>query len=241
MRNLKLNTEEQRVTILDSRFYKHNDEYFPGVTTVLDAYPKGGYFVKWLKDMGSNADDVIDKALALGSEVHNAIDNLIKGHTLTYINENGNQTYSYEGWVMINKFIEFSKFVKIISSEQVLTSEKRQLGGTVDLICEIDGETWLVDYKTSKAIYKTNQIQLAIYRKMLEENGTKIDRHGVLWLNSATRTNKGFTQGKGWQLKEFTDSYEKDLRLFDITHELWLEENTKYNPNNLEFDNVIKL
>ena len=48
-------------------------------------------------------------------------------------------------------------------------------------------------------------------------------------------------QGKGWQLKEFTDTFHKDLELFNMTHELWLEENDNYNPNNIEFDNELKL
>lgn len=242
MKNLVLNEKTQRVSIFDNRFYVGGDgQFFPGVTTVLDAYPKGAFYSKWLKELGTSADQVIQKALELGSEVHNAIDDLTKGRELTYIDTLGNNYYSYEGWVMIEKFVQFAKYIKIISSEQVIVSESRELGGTVDLICEIEGETWLIDYKTSKAIYKTNELQLAIYRKMLEESGIKIDRHGVLWLNAATRTDKGYTQGKGWQLKEFTDSYAHDLKLFEITHQLWLEENDKYNPKNIEFSNTLKL
>lgn len=242
MKNLVLNEKTQRVSIFDNRFYAGGDgQFFPGVTTVLDAYPKGAFYSKWLKELGTSADQVIQKALELGSEVHNAIDDLTKGRELTYIDKLGNNYYSYEAWCMIEKFVQFAKYINIISSEQVIVSKLRELGGTVDLICEIEGETWLIDYKTSKAIYKTNELQLAIYRKMLEESGIKIDRHGVLWLNAATRTDKGFTQGKGWQLKEFTDSYTHDLKLFEMTHKLWLEENDKYNPKNIEFSNTLKL
>ena len=242
MKHLVLNESTQRVTILDNRFYKTEEGlFYPGVTTVLDAYPKGGFYTKWLKELGTSADMVIQKAFDLGSEVHNAIDDLTKGRKLLFMDTLGNNLFSYEAWVMIGKFVQFAKYIKIISSEQIVVSNQRQLGGTVDLICEIEGETWLIDYKTSKAIYKTNQIQLACYRNMLEESGLKIDRHGVLWLNAATRTDKGFMQGKGWQLKEFTESYEQDLNLFDITHQLWLEENDNYNPNNIEFDNELSL
>ena len=240
MKHLILNEQTQRVSILDNRFYKtETDEFYPGVTTVLDAYPKGGFYTQWLKEMGNAADTVIQKAFDLGSEVHNAIDSLTKGKELKFMDANGNSLFTYEAWLMINKFYQFSKHIKIISSEQVVLDHQYKLGGTVDLICEIDGERWLIDYKTSKAIYKTNQIQLAAYRSMLADD--KITKHGVLWLNAATRTEKSFTQGKGWQLISFSDSYEHDLELFRMTHRLWLEENDKYNPNNVEFDNVLKL
>ena len=174
MKHLVLNSETQRVSILDNRFYKTEEgNFYPGVTTVLDAYPKGGFYTKWLKELGTSADVVIQKAFDLGSEVHNAIDDLTKGKKLIYMDGLGNNLFSYEAWVMIGKFVQFAKYVKIVSSEQVIVSDHMKLGGTVDLICEIEGERWLIDYKTSKAIYKTNQLQLAAYRNMLDSKESR--------------------------------------------------------------------
>jgi len=242
MKNLHLDKKTQRVTIQDTRFYKHKDDFYPGVTTVLGAYPKGAFLNQWYKEVGTNADIIIQKAFKLGSAVHNAIEDFQNGIELRFMDEYGNKNFTYEAWKMIVKYTEFHKFIDSVDGiEMILTSEKYKLGGTLDLLCKIDGETWLLDHKTSKSIWKTNQLQLAIYRKMLEDLGIEIHRHGILWLNAHTRTEKGFMQGKGWQIKEFTDSYEKDLNLFHITHELWNEENQKFNPNNIEFDNVLKL
>jgi len=42
-----------KIQILDERFYTLDKEtYYPSVTTILNAYPKGHYFNEWLKDNG---------------------------------------------------------------------------------------------------------------------------------------------------------------------------------------------
>src|SRR5690606_35838335 len=128
-----------------------------------------------------------------------------------------------------------------LSAETQLFSESLRLGGTTDLVLRINGETWMIDFKTSNGIYKTNELQLAIYKEMWDEKNTpKIDRYGVLWLNSQTRTEKEF-QGVGWQLKEFTSLHAHNVKLFHHTRALWDEENPNYKPRNLSYPNSFKL
>lgn len=237
--NEKLN----RVDVLDERFYTMDGKtFYPSVTTVLNVYPKGFGFQDWLKQVGYNADIVVKKAAEQGSNVHNAIDDFLGGKELVWI-QDGKENFTLKEWQMISKFMEFhDKYVKgnSFSSETMLWSDKLKLGGTGDLVCMIDGENWLIDYKTSNALYKTNEMQLAAYKEMWDEkNDPKIDRYGILWLNSLHRTEKQF-QGIGWHLKELTSKHEHNLKLFKHTRALWDEENPNYKPKNLSYSNTFK-
>jgi len=243
---LFLDKKVQQVNILDERFYTiDNKIFYPSVTTVLNAYPKGFAFEEWLRNTGQNSKQIVAEAARQGSVVHNSIDDFVKGSELTWINESGKELYTLLEWQMICRFVEFFKFVdknQPFEAEQILFSHAHRLGGTTDLVCMIDGERWLIDYKSSNAIHTTNRLQLAVYKAMYEHlHKTKIDRYGVLWLKASTRTDKGFMQGKGWQIKEFTDSYEKDIKLFKATRALWDEENPNYKPKNLSYPNTLSL
>jgi hypothetical protein len=65
-------------------------------------------------------------------------------------------------------------------------------GGTMDLFCEIDGETWLLDFKTNKSgAYPETALQLAAGRfaEFIGRPGDpkrypvpKVDRCGVVWI-----------------------------------------------------------
>lgn len=59
----------------------------------------------------------------------------------------------------------------------------RMLAGTFDLLAWIDGELWLLDYKTSKDIYTSHALQLAGYEGMRIDLGLRpVDRMGVVLL-----------------------------------------------------------
>lgn len=233
-----------RVDVLDERFYtKDGETFYPSVTTVLNVYPKGYGYQDWLKQVGYNADLVMNRAAERGSNVHNAIESFLNGQELVWITPDGKENFTLDEWEMISKFMEFyERYLKDsdLAVETLLWSDEMRLGGTADLVCTIDGETWLIDYKTSNALYKTNEMQLAAYRAMWDEkNSPTIDRYGVLWLNSSHRTEKQF-QGIGWVLQEFTKSHDHNLKLYQHTRALWDEENPNYKPKNLVFSNSFK-
>lgn len=240
-----LNEKLKKINVLDERFYTlDNITFYPSVTTVLEVYPKGKHFKDWLKANGFNADTIMNKAATQGSNVHNAIEDILNGSELQWINKDGQEAYTLVEWQMINKYMEFhSQCVnEVVSIESMLFSETLKLGGTGDLVCMINGERWFIDHKTSKNIYKTNEIQLAVYKEMWDEMhpDQPIQRYGVLWLNAATRTNKEF-QGVGWQIKEFTKNHEHNLKLYHHTRSLWDEENPNYKPKNLIYPSLISL
>ena len=83
------NEETGTVEILDNRFYwnEKTQEYYPSVTTILDAYPKGFGYTNWLKQVGYNADIIVRKAGEEGSLVHNLIETYLAGQELTWYEE----------------------------------------------------------------------------------------------------------------------------------------------------------
>ena len=72
--------------------------------------------------------------------------------------------------------------VKFLDTEKIIYSEKLFVAGTVDFVCEIDGQRWIGDIKTSgSGIYAENFFQCAGYDIMLEEMGEpKADGYLIL-------------------------------------------------------------
>lgn len=133
----------KQINFLDQRFYTlDNEVFYPSVTTVLGVYPKGYGFNKWLKENGEQADEILKEAGEVGSKVHDAIDQIIKGGEVKwtrhfidtiqlstvedmqkFIDDCNNgleskyhkevQYYSMEEWQMILKFIDFASGFKV--------------------------------------------------------------------------------------------------------------------------------
>lgn len=272
------NPDNKRIQVMDDRFYtKDGEKFYPSVTTVLQAYPKGPYYDKWLKENGFDADEILKEAGEQGSNVHDGIDRLIKGEEVTwtthlvdtyqlrtveshlqFIEDKNNgmlskylkeiEHFTLNEWVMINRFIDFCTQCEpeFEANEINLIVEELELGGTLDIICNIRGERWLIDAKTSNMIHKTHELQLAAYATMwnLTYPDYPIDRVGVLWLKAQTRgedkQGKKY-QGAGWQLKEFDKSYEENWKLFQHVRAIWDEENPNYKPKNLIYPDRLSL
>lgn len=232
------NREYKRIDCLDSRFYtKNNENYYPSVTTVLEAYPKGHFFYNWLKENGDNADTILSDAGREGSNVHNAIDAFNSGKPIYWQNPiTGTYEYSFLEWQMICRYIDFFKVFKpeIIASEVTLVSDHYQIGGTTDLVVMLNGVRWLIDLKTSNNLYETYDLQTACYAKMWNEAypDKPIEKTGILWLKAHTRgydkTNKRI-QGEKWQLVECGD-IESNFFVFQNLHVVWRHKNPNPKP-----------
>ncbi len=240
------------VTFLDERFYlsnKQKDVYYPSVTTVLDAYPKGHGFTKWLKQVGFNADVIVERAGEVGSHVHDAIDRYLNKEELVWLADD-ETLYTFEEWNMICKFVEFWKEHKpeLIAHEYNVVSDNIKLGGTIDLVCKINGETWLIDYKTSNAIYPSHHLQIGAYATMWNEickpdSENIIQKYGIFWLKALTRgpdkTGKKI-QGEGWILKEPDMSYVEAFEYYENVRRLWDLEHPNAKPKFLTLPNKLK-
>lgn len=234
-RLVEVNEHAKQINVLDSRYYQRAEGvFYPSVTSVLNYFPKDRFFEMWKKDVGHNIDIILRRAANEGTQVHTAIEKYINGEEITWMDEWGNTKYSLEVWKMIMKFVDFWETYKpeVVATEEHLFSDELKVAGTCDLVCRIDGELWLIDFKTSNMLAKTYDLQLAAYTQAWNEiYEEKIQRQGILWLKSSKRGAKeGRVQGHGWELKESTEPLETNLELFRLIYEMYKLMNPEMKP-----------
>lgn len=189
-RFLQVSKDHKQITLPDSRYYLRNGLYYPSITYVLSCYPKGKHFEDWLKQVGYSADIIVKKAGEEGTKVHTLIELYLTGMEIKLLDDKGNIKYDTNIWSMFLKFVEWWEEYKpeIIESEIYLSSDEMKIAGTTDLVCKINGEVWIIDFKTSNHLHKPYDLQLAFYAKAFEEcYQQKVDRIGILWLKSTKR------------------------------------------------------
>jgi hypothetical protein len=223
-RIVEYSADNKQINVLDQRFYRRNEEYYPSVSSILNYFPKNQFFHSWLKDVGHNSDIIASKAASEGTQVHNAVESFINGDEIKWLDEYGTAIYSLDVWKMILKFADFWNKHKpeLIAAEYHLFSDQHKYAGTADLIVKLNGKMWLLDVKTSNSLHTAYDLQLSSYAKAWNEtHDTLIEETGILWLKASTRSEgKGDAiQGKGWQLKPISDidrNFEMFLKIYDI-------------------------
>ena len=246
-RRLDFNPQLQQINFLDRRVYKRAEGvYYPSVTTILQYMPKNKFFENWLKDVGHNADLIMSKAGKEGTQVHEAVEKLVKGEEVSWMDNFGNAKYSQLVWEMILKFYDFWTTHKpeLISTEEFVWSDEYKYAGTADLVVKMDGQIWLLDIKTSNSIHKSYDLQLASYAKALGEcKGVEIERTGIIWLKANTRSaskKEGVYQGNGWQIKVI-DDIDHNFELFQMIYKLYSLENPTTEPIYNSYPTTLKL
>lgn len=58
---------------------------------------------------------------------------------------------------------------RVLIAEEALVSEAYQFGGTLDAMVELEGQPWLLDYKTGSMVGAKEVAQMAAYRRLLHE------------------------------------------------------------------------
>ena len=243
-RILEVSEDAKQITLPDSRYYRRNGKYYPSITYVLSAYPKGKHFENWLKQMGTSADYIVKQAGQEGTQVHEMIEAYLNGEELNFLNSLGNPTYNPDVWQMFLRFVDFWETYnpKLIETEVHLFSDELKVAGTCDMVCEIDGKLWVIDFKTSNHLQTTYDLQTAVYAKCYEEcYGKTADHTAVLWLKSSKRGPKdGFMQGKGWEIYESKRTQEENLDIFKTVKKLFDLENPTHKPIFTEFRTSVK-
>ncbi len=242
-RILEISEDAKQITMPDSRYYRRNGEYYPSITYVLGAYPKGKFFEDWLKKVGYASEHIVRKAADQGTQTHEMIEEFLNGEELNFLSPSGNPQYDPLVWQMFLRFVDFWEEYnpKLIETEVHLFSDEIKVAGTCDMVCEIeiDGKTelWIIDFKTSNHLQTTYDLQTAIYGKCYEEcYGKTADRYGVLWLKSSKRGPKeGKIQGKGWEMYESKRTQKENIDIFMTVKRLFDLENPKHSPIFTEF------
>ena len=149
------------------QFYDDNGNEIPSITQILSMINKKG-IVKWANYLGFkriDCDKYLNEKAMIGTLLHDRISKFLKGeeykpHISSEIENTVKTLFKY--------FIEWYDMsgMKLIYSEKMYNNNK--YGGIVDLLCEINDEVYLIDFKTSKKIHGSQLLQLAGYLNLIE-------------------------------------------------------------------------
>lgn len=158
-----------------------NGRHIPGVTTILDrGMPKPALLPWGIKAVAeyavNNREDLAgmpptdmlkelkgapyrerDAAAKRGTEVHHLAERLVRGEAITVPAE------------LDRHVAHYVEFLDAFNPDPVLVEVvvyhlEYGYAGTLDLVAEVGGETWLLDIKTAKGVYAETAYQLAAYK-----------------------------------------------------------------------------
>lgn len=117
---------------------------------------------------------------------------------------------------------------KVINTEVTVFAPDDKFAGTVDLICEIDDEVWIIDFKTGNYIWDSYKAQLNAYKIAV---GIKDARMGILQLGYKKNLKKK------WKFTEI----DNDPALVKLAYDLWKRKYDKVQPKQREYPLTLKL
>ena len=178
----------------------------PGVTTVLGILNKPA-LVPWANKLGLQGIDsakYVDDKAAIGTLAHQMIADYLKGqptntseYSQVQIDQAENAVLSYFEW-------EKAHPLQPILVEQPMVSELYRFGGTIDCLCRMNGDLYLVDFKTSSGIWPEMLTQAAAYLNLASEYGYEAKQAIILRIGRTP--DEGFEErivnhvGKRWAI-----------------------------------------
>ncbi len=115
---------------------------------------------KWLTTLSTDAMD-------RGSRIHGSIESVLRREPVAIDPRDEAAVAGARAW--LNQQAKGHGF-RPLAVEAFLINESLGYGGTLDLIAELDGEVWLLDWKTGKSVaspagevYRDHRLQLAAY------------------------------------------------------------------------------
>lgn len=240
-----------QVTTVDERWYAKEVrntstklpefKYVPSVTWIAGFYPKGIGFYKWLADKGWDESQAIKVAAGdKGSKVHEAISAILNGQEVRidskFINRSRGieEELTLEEVNCIKSFIDWRNSLEKfepIAWDMTVYSDKHNYAGSVDLVARINGELYVIDFKTSKEVWTEYEMQVSAYRAAIEngenslhernDNGTE-GKH----INQVANIKMGILQigysrnANGYKWNEIEDKFS----LFLTAQKIWQNE-----------------
>jgi hypothetical protein len=214
-------------------------QYVPSVTWILNYYPKGAEFTKWVASQGyEEAEKLKTEAGDKGSIVHNACELLMKNGTIK-IDELVPDRDGIPRQLTVDEYYCVLTFARWYASakpvikgvEMTVRSVKHGYAGTLDILCEIDGKLGIIDLKTSKSIYASHELQVsALKQAFTEQANLPIEWIAILQV--------GYTRNKdGYKFTLINDDFESFL----ATRRIWERENGDEKPHQRDYPMEILL
>lgn len=158
--------------------YEYNGVNVPRVTKIIQDCMYEDYIPQWANSLGfkhKSYRETLNFYADYGTAVHKALEDHIKGNPLPPETPMY-PIHAFENWW---KQLSSNNEVKVLGQEFKLSTP--YYGGTYDMLLSINGNPWLVDFKTSNHVNFRYCLQLAAYREMLRYNNIA-DVSGVMIL-----------------------------------------------------------
>lgn len=225
-----------QITTTDERWYAFESQaektklptfiFVPSVTWICESYPKGIGFYKWLADKGWDEAEAIKAAAGdKGSKVHKAIESLLTGKPVRMEDKFFNPTTEQEEELTAEEYEALVSFAdwfnsvkpKILATEISVVNKDLNYAGTVDFIAEIEGKTWLIDFKTGQNVWPSYDLQVSAYKHGLKK---PVDCLAILQI--------GYKRNKtGWKWNEMEDKFD----LFLAAQKIWANDHGTEKPS----------
>jgi len=196
--------------------YKVEGIKVPSVTRVVDGcFPK--HLVDWALGIGEEEyHRIIDEALEIGNYTHKWIEDYIQTNS-KYFPKSGlhylGKLLHPQQYPSIDAFKKWRKEFnpEWIDSERKIYCDKYKYAGTVDAVAKINGRVCVIDFKTSKKIYKPYHLQVTAYAQAIK----RIDGLGRWPLGMILRLDKetGEYEQKVFEPKDHFNVFKKCLEL----------------------------
>lgn len=171
------------------RQYLKNGKKLPSVTEILQGIGwKYAHLMGWAnkvgRELGITTQAATKDAMDIGSCAHDRIEAWLCSETLE------KSDYRPEIWDAASPALEnfqawferenMAERMKVLATEQLMMDINGRFGGTADLIAEIDGQAYVIDYKTGSGIYPEVAVQLEAYAMLWEQNPEHQRIHGTM-------------------------------------------------------------
>tara|TARA_R110002050_G_scaffold1904_3_gene11921 strand:- start:2810 stop:3484 length:675 start_codon:yes stop_codon:yes gene_type:complete len=174
-----------RRNVNEVRMYECGANAYPSVTSVI-SFVSRDKFASWRAKVGNEvANEITRQATTRGTDLHYLLE--------MYLQNKDVKQYEQYNKPLIQFMFNFAKpyidkkLNNIYQQETSMYSDQLCLAGTVDLICEVDGELSIVDFKTSKkekpeAWLEDYFVQLSAYWAMFSEKTGIVPKKLVVFL-----------------------------------------------------------
>lgn len=161
---------------------------FPSATTILAVQDKPNLNAWKLKVGLKAANKKQQDSSARGTAIHQLVSDWITGKPVEAEQpEHEEMLHGYINWAEKNHPTS-------VESEIFLRSKKHGFAGTADIICRLNGELWVLDLKTSRALNPSYGLQLRAYEQALFETRGEHARTAVIQLTQDNKNKYRFKE-----------------------------------------------
>ena len=200
-----------------STYINEEEVEVPSVTTIIKVLNKP-FIAKWANSLGwkrQSYDKVLEESANKGTFVHELLhEYLFKEGKEFDISNPDTVNFIYEN---INAFKDYLKTVKFEPIWGEKSYSTARYGGTIDLLCKINGDLTILDFKTSKRFYSSHFIQLGAYIQLLEKHDIYVEQVGICRIKDG-EVNVKFKHRS--EMEDYIDLFNKLTDVFYMVYDL---------------------